>query len=64
MLKHFDGFKRDYCQNQAKLLKQSESVYNELLQQRTLLMMKRETYNNNMFDLETLKQMVLNEPQL
>ena len=26
--------------------------------------MKRETYNNNMFDLETLKQMVINEPQL
>ena len=64
MLKPFDGFKRDYCQNQARLLKQSESVYNELLQQRTQLMMKRETYNNNMFDLETLKQMVINEPQL
>ena len=64
MLKQFDGFKRDYCQNQARLLKQSESVYNELLQQRTQLMMKRETYNNNMFDLETLKQMVINEPQL
>ena len=28
------------------------------------MMMKRESYNNNMFDLETLKQMVLNEPQL
>ena len=64
MLKPFDGFKRDYCQNQARLLKQSESVYNELLKQRTQLMMKRETYNNNMFDLETLKQMVINEPQL
>jgi hypothetical protein len=35
-----------------------------LLNQRNFMLLKKEAYSNNMFELETLKKMVLDEPQL